>query len=177
MGAADANDHALGDDELGGYALSEVLFYMGERQTFEAGEHVVHGQQCAVVGPATKERKGEGLAMWFEGTLIVECDFDELSRDPPPPLPGKYKLGDMLYNTAESETFPSGNRVVHGAQGQVVGPAMTHEGKGLQLMFEGNTSPITFHIDKLSRDPPPPLPAALPYGRSYLSEYLSEYLS
>ena len=42
-----------------------------------------------------------------------------VSRDAPPPLPGGYTVGERLFFTTDSETFPSGNKVAHGQQGEV----------------------------------------------------------
>ena len=45
-------------------------------------------------------------------------------------LPGGYALGETLYYTAASYTFSDGDRLVHGQQGEVVGPAPSElEGK------------------------------------------------
>jgi hypothetical protein len=50
-----------------------------------------------------------------------------VSRDAPPPLPGGYKLGEKVFYTASSRTFPSGDKVVHGQQGEVVGPGFGYD--------------------------------------------------
>ena len=43
-------------------------------------------------------------------------DCAQVSRDAPPPLPGGYTVGDKVFFTGTSETFPSGNKLVHGQQ-------------------------------------------------------------
>ena len=52
------------------------------------------------------------------------------SREPPPPLPGGYTAGEQVYLTGPSQTFESGDRLVHGQQGEVVGPATAESLKG-----------------------------------------------
>ncbi len=61
----------------------------------------------------------------------------QVSREPPPPLPGCYTVGEQVYYTGTSETLESGDRVEHGKQGEVVGPATSenHKGKGVAVFF------------------------------------------
>ena len=55
----------------------------------------------------------------------------------PPPLPGGHELGDQLYYAGSNQTFESGDKLVHGQQGEVVGPATegTHQGNGLKMQL------------------------------------------
>ena len=63
----------------------------------------------------------------------------QVSRKPPPPLPGGYVLGEQVYYTGTSETFEDGDRLEHGEQGEVMGPAIceSHRGKGVAVSFPG----------------------------------------
>ena len=85
-----------------------------------------------------------------------------LSRSPPPPLPGGYKVGEKLYYTGASHTFDDGDRLVHGEQGEVMGPG-NHEGQ-LLIKFPNNKGNINCTLDELSRSPPPPLPGGYKVG-------------
>ena len=92
-----------------------------------------------------------------------------MSRDAPPPLPGGYTLGEKVFFTGASQTFPSGDKLVklvHGQQGEVVGPA-THElytGKGVAVLFPGNTGDFECYLTEVRRlraasaAMPPPAP-------------------
>ena len=63
------------------------------------------------------EAKGKGLEMKFPGNKdAISCYLTELSRDPPPPLPGGYKLGEKLYYTGSNITYDhvNGDRLTHG---------------------------------------------------------------
>ena len=67
----------------------------------------------------------------------------QVSRKPPPQLPGGYVPGEQVYYTGASETFEDhGDRLEHGKQGEVVGPATSEgpEGKSVALLFPGNKS-------------------------------------
>ena len=76
-----------------------------------------------------------------------------MSRDAPPPLPGGYNLGDKVFYSGASQTFPSGNKVVHGQQGEVVGPATaeSHKGKGVKVRFPGNKGNISCYLTQVRR--------------------------
>ena len=76
-----------------------------------------------------------------------------MSRDPPPPLPGGYKVGEKVFFTGMSETFPIGDKVVHGQQGEVVGPALGEntKGKGVAVLFPGNKGNINCYLTTVRR--------------------------
>jgi len=73
---------------------------------------------------------------------------------PPSPvaaLPGGYQPGETLYYIGSSHTVFSGDKVVHGQQGEVMGPAIADMHK---MMFPGNTGNISCLLTELSRTPP-----------------------
>ena len=76
----------------------------------------------------------------------------DVSREPPPPLPGGYAVGEQVYLTAAAGTFENGDRVVHGQQGEVVG--RFHEslrGKGVEVRFPGNKDTVECYLDQVRR--------------------------
>ena len=147
----------------GGYAVGEKLYYIGSSQTFENGDRVVHGEQVEVMGPATGEWEGLLLIQFPNNNDDKACPLEELSRSPPPPLPGGYKLGEKLYFIGGSETFHDGDRLVHGEQGEVMGPSTKTKGN-LLIKFPNNTGNIGCMLENLSRSPPPPLPGGYAVG-------------
>ena len=78
-------------------------------------------------------------------------------RTPPPPLPGGYAVGEKVYYTGCSETFPSGNKLTHGQEGEVTGHPESDSpafGKGVAVMFPGNEDDISCYLTTLSRSKP-----------------------
>ena len=73
--------------------------------------------------------------------------------DPPPLLPGGYKVGEKVFYTELSQTLPSGDKVVHGQQGEVMGPATleTHKGKGVCVRFPGNKFGVNCFLTQVRR--------------------------
>ena len=99
----------------------------------------------------------------------INCLPVTLSRSPPPPLPGGYKVGEKLYFIGASQTFESGNRLVHGEQGEVMGPETGANESKLLIKFPNNKGNIACTLDSLSRSPPPPLPGATRSARSSIT--------
>ena len=79
-----------------------------------------------------------------------------MSRDAPPPLPGGYKVGDKVFYTGAGYTFANGDKVVHGQQGEVMGPVTDGpvKGKGLAMKFPGNKGNVDCYLTQLSREAP-----------------------
>jgi hypothetical protein len=63
-----------------------------------------------------------------------------VSRDAPPPLPGGYMVGEKVFYTRASRTLSTGDKLVHGQQGEVLGPASLegYTGRGVCVRFPGN---------------------------------------
>jgi hypothetical protein len=76
-----------------------------------------------------------------------------VSRDAPPPLPGGYTVGEKVFYTGASQALSNGDKVVHGQQGEVVGPATleTHKGKGVDVRFPGNKGGIDCYLTHVRR--------------------------
>ena len=76
-----------------------------------------------------------------------------MSRDAPPPLPGGYKVGEKVFYARASFTFPSGDKLVHGQQGEVTGPATaeSHKGKGVEVLFPGNKGTLDCGLNQVRR--------------------------
>ena len=76
-----------------------------------------------------------------------------MSRSPPPPLPGGYKLGEKVFYTGASKTVSTGDKLVHGQQGEVTGPATAegYIGKGVRVLFPGNKESINCYLTSVRR--------------------------
>ena len=84
------------------------------------------------------------------------------------PLPGGYRVGEKVFFTGPSETFPSGNKLVHGQQGEVTGPATSEntKGKGVAVLFPGNKGNVDCYLIQVrlhAAPAPPPLPTPHAY--------------
>jgi hypothetical protein len=148
----------------GGYNKGDHVHFIGPNRVFDNGEKLFHGGRGEVMGPTT-DRDPEHLAVFFPGNKAsIECPLDCLSYDPPKPLDGGYNVGDQVYLTGPSQTFPDGDKVVHGGAGEVMGPATLREPDHLTVMFPGNKATIDCHLGEISREPPPPLPSGFALG-------------
>ena len=83
----------------------------------------------------------------------------QVSRNPPPPLPGGYRLGEKVFFTGRSFTYENyghpvhGHKWVHGQQGEVTGPASSggYKGKGLDVLFPGNLFSLSCFLTAVRR--------------------------
>ena len=72
------------------------------------------------------------------------------ASDPPPALPGGYKVGEKVFFTRRSsQTATTGHKVVHGQQGEVTGPVATGrvKGKGVAVRFPGNKGYVNCYLN------------------------------
>jgi hypothetical protein len=77
----------------------------------------------------------------------------QVSRGAPPPLPDGYTVGEKVFYTGSSQTLSNGDKLVHGQQGEVMGPATleTHKGKGVNVRFPGNTGNVSCLLTSVRR--------------------------
>ena len=77
----------------------------------------------------------------------------QVSRGAPPPLPGGYTVGEKVFYTGSSQTFSSGDKLVHGQQGEVTGPATDEatKGKGVAVRFPGNKGNVNCYLTNVRR--------------------------
>ena len=68
-------------------------------------------------------------------------------------------LGEKVFYTGSSQTLYSGDKVVHGQKGNVVGPGDA-TGKGVMVLFPGNKGSINLYLTDVRR--PRAAPAATP---------------
>ena len=86
------------------------------------------------------------------------------------PMPGGYKVDEKVIFTGTNQTFADGDKLVHGQQGEVVGPgtgSKRTEGKGVSMRFPGNKVDIgclLTEVRAVSAATPPPA-RAITHGR------------
>ena len=103
-------------------------------------------------------REGGGRALPpYSLQLLAACA--QVSRDPPPPLPDGYKVGEKVFYTGANYTFPSGDKLVHGQQCEVMGPCpfdgtgsrVKTKGKGVSVLFPGNKGHVGCRLTEVRR--------------------------
>ena len=70
------------------------------------------------------------------------------------PLPGGYEVGQQVYFTGASQTLMDGYKLVHGQQGEVMGPGTSSKrtaGEGVVVRFPGNTSLVGCFVTEVRR--------------------------
>ena len=74
-------------------------------------------------------------------------------------MSGAYSRRDKAYYIGANETLPSGDRLVYGQQGEVVGPATSQEvkGKGVSVQFPGNKGRVQCYFTTVRLRLAPPL--------------------
>ena len=74
------------------------------------------------------------------------------SGDAPTPLPGGYKVGEKVFYTGTSHTFPSGDKLVHGQRGEVTGSGRGEwTCNGVEVLFPGNKASINCYLTMVRR--------------------------
>ena len=72
-----------------------------------------------------------------------------MSRDPPAPLPGGYKVRDKTYYVGASITVDPSLKIVHGQQGEVTGPSVILGADGVCVLFPGNKGSINCRLTEV----------------------------
>ena len=155
----------------GGFARGDEVFFCGGGFTTEGGGAVAYSTAGRVVGPGA-DAAGE-VAVRFDGCRWdIACLVADIGRRPPPPvLLGGLMVTDPVFYCGETHRFPSGNTLVHGAKGEVVGPSTgAFPEEDLAVRFPGSAAGINCPVDKLSRSwPPHHLPGGLCVGDAVFS--------
>ena len=62
-------------------------------------------------------------------------------------------VGEQVYFTGKSHILENGGLVVHGKQGEVLGPATreSHRGKGVEVLFPGNKRAVSCYLSQVRR--------------------------
>ena len=75
----------------------------------------------------------------------------QVSRDAPPPLPGGYKVGEKVFFTGASQTVSLGDKLVHGGQGEVMGPGNGKHTGEVVVLFPGNKGNVNCYLTSVRR--------------------------
>ena len=165
-------NHACWDAEIshakppplpGGLEVGEQVYWTGDSATTSTGNRITHGQGGEVTGPAatTSAFAGKGVSILFPGNCSrMTCPVNELSRTPPPPLPGGYAVGETVIFTGATQKLgvtpvSTDDQITHGQAGEVTGPVPGHN-NALSVLFPGNVARIICDLSDLIRAAPTP---------------------
>ena len=110
-------------------------------------------QICFEISPTAAYIARRALFGRIHRALMPPRRRQPAASDPPPALPGDYKLGEKVFYTAANQTLSNGDKVVHGQQGEVTGPATAEsvKGKGVNVRFPGNKGKINCYLTQARR--------------------------
>ena len=96
-------------------------------------------------------REGGGRALLLNSVRLVAACAGE--PRPAGCRPGGYKVGEKVFFAGANETFATGDKVVHGQQGEVVGPSTleNYKGKGVKVLFPGNKANVSCLLTTVRR--------------------------
>ena len=82
----------------GGFSLGEKLYWIGISEPDRGSrDRLVHGAVCKVIGPSSTGKPDFVLVQFPGHDVRINCKLTNLSRSPPPPLPGGFSLSEMVY--------------------------------------------------------------------------------
>ena len=148
----------------GGFVVGERLFHLGsDRRDLDYGYlELTHGAQGRVIGrPCERGDTNDRRLLEVEFGIdpktgrpnLWNIPCERLSREPPPPLPGGFLVGERAY-------FIDPNDVFYGEQCQVLGPAFNLHCPGLDVFLCSLGDPtlvLSMSLAELSRTKPPPV--------------------
>lgn len=115
----------------GGYIIGQEVYWCGMNWVFPNGDRLIFGASGRVAG---RSCVGDGLddervAVHFPGNKgAVAMRLPEISRDSPK-IPGGYAIGDRVYYCYPNWRSPSGQVLLFGVQGKVIGRSCIGDGK------------------------------------------------
>jgi len=128
------------------FAQGDVVYYQGQEEAFESGDRLTHGLRGEVRG---LEPDGCVEVMFDGHQLPTPLDGTLLSRTPPTAgAAARYQRGEVVFYAGGARNFRSGDRLVAGLRGLVLGP----EGDGRVLVkFQGHRCETPLSGSELSR--------------------------
>ena len=60
-------------------------------------------------------------------------------------------MGEKVFYTGANYTFPSGDKLVHGQQGEVKGAGLGEWTEGVEVLFPGNKASINCYLTMVRR--------------------------
>ena len=155
------------------FDVGDELYYTGPGERFEDGDELVYGGRGVVKRrlPVSDRDCFSHLAVKFDGNRdLFDISLEQLSRQPAPPLPGGFELGEKVYYVGPNMGGDVNERVNYGACGVIRGPSDWDTRGGLAVFFDGaltdryHSGNTRVDVADLSRAPAPPLPGGFHLG-------------
>jgi len=135
----------------GGLKAEHSVYYISSKQMFSSGDKLIYGLEGEVIGPSTQKDDNK-VSVRFAGHKCPKNILpSNLSSAVPPALPGGWKVEDSVYYIGSKETFLSGDELIYGLKGEVMGPS--NEGQ-IQVQFEGHKQSTDILLRNLSSAAP-----------------------
>eukprot|EP00929_Paragymnodinium_shiwhaense_P061834 TRINITY_DN30894_c0_g1_i2.p1 TRINITY_DN30894_c0_g1~~TRINITY_DN30894_c0_g1_i2.p1 ORF type:complete len:3837 (-),score=1261.56 TRINITY_DN30894_c0_g1_i2:66-11576(-) len=143
------SDDALPREFTGGWRVGDAVYYSAATEMLESGEQVIYGERGTVAGPTPGEE--DHLAVQFSNYFgPVHLEFLSTER-PEEEMPGDFKLGDVVFYRGKTEALATGERVVQGEKGEVVGPA-PGEPDHINVWFMEYQGPVHLSLLRMATD-------------------------
>mmetsp|Transcript_7619 Transcript_7619/g.19449 ORF Transcript_7619/g.19449 Transcript_7619/m.19449 type:complete len:914 (+) Transcript_7619:103-2844(+) len=143
----------------GGYALGEKVFYGGPARKYPNGDQLWFSTQGHVAGRSCvgDGMDSERLAVMFPQHRDAKAVRLALLSRQPPVIPGGYSVGDRVYWCGMNWTFPNGDRLKFGAEGEVAGRSCVGDGlddERVAVNFARNKGAVAMRLPEISHEPP-----------------------
>lgn len=143
----------------GGFKLGELVFYGGPARKYPNGDRIWFSATGTVVGRSCvgDGLDGERLAVLFQDHKDAKAVRLTLLSREAPVIPGGYKVGDHVYWCGMNWTFPNGDRLKFGAEGEVAGRSCVGDGlddERVAVNFHGNRGAVAMRLPEISLQPP-----------------------
>jgi hypothetical protein len=143
----------------GSLALGEKVYYGGPSRKYPNGDQLAFGAEGKIGG---RSCVGDGMddervAVLFPGHRDAKAVRTALISREVPVIPGSYSIGDRVYWCGMNWTFPNGDRLRFGAEGEVAGRSCVGDGMDddrVAVNFPGNKGAVAMRLPEISCEPP-----------------------
>ena len=121
------------------FTAGNQVYWCSPNQTLSTGVLLTYRERGEVIGPPHDGRAGCYNVRFDNNPAPTTCHVSQLSRALPSRLlAGGYCMGDQLYWCSPSQTLSNGDKLLHGALGEVIGPATSAYPGRVCMLFPGN---------------------------------------
>ncbi|CAE8632265.1 unnamed protein product [Polarella glacialis] len=144
-----------------GFSFDDIMYYGGPAREYSNGDAIQFGQQGSIAGLCCLRGDppdgGQRLAVLFPGHRMAKALQPALLSSQPPTIPGGYSVGDRVYWCGMNWTFPNGDRLKFGSEGEVAGRSCVGDGlddRRVAVSFRGNRGAVAMRLPEISSQYP-----------------------